>query len=281
MQLQTEQSSPSEEYLSDYLYIDTVRLSHYYGQIAEHGLVTQSKHVSKSTSKDTDTLGVKAVLTGSMASESSSEQTVELQVDASYSRPQHTLDALYEAGFIHEGLQNARVGTLFLAKGKLSIFDVRILQNMWQVLGDVVAEDAVKGIAAPAAKAKAKVTAKKQYDNIAAIITKLPHSLQGNLHTDSNTGWFTLKPDCMIINPEDFAFKHGCDLPGDWHMLGIVDALPNDFEVMTAGAQVAASDIENVMRGMLLGLREGFGRPMDRFGITPVMIFRTMRKTST
>lgn len=100
MQSTREQDSPSEEYLSDFLYIDTARLAHYYGQLSKEGLVTQSKRFSKTASKSTDNVGVRAVVTGSRQSEASDETSIELHIDPSFSRPQETLDELYNAALL-------------------------------------------------------------------------------------------------------------------------------------------------------------------------------------
>lgn len=279
MQLIVDQESPSEEYLSDFLYIDSARLAHYYAQLSAHGLVTQSKRLSKSANKEADTLGVKAVIEGTRQAESTSEESIEHHIDPTFSRPQDTLDALFEAGYINEDISTAGIGSLFLKKGRISLFDVRMLKDMWSLLGDLVASEQTKHITNTAQKHKATVEAKKQYNGIAPLIAKLPHSLQGSiLDRAGNLAWFTVKPEYMLINPEDMAFKHGADLPGEWHMLGILDAKPFDSVENMIEAAAVSSDIENAMRVMLSALRSAFGRPEARFGVTPVLIFRTMKK---
>lgn len=274
------QESPSEEYLSDYAYIDTVRLSHYYGQLSEHGLVTQSKHTSKTTGKDTGKLEVKAmVLAGAGQIEVGSERSVELQVDPYYSRPQQTLDALYEAGYIGSGLTNARIGDLVLAKGKVSIFDIRLLKEIWQYLGDIITADEGAHIQNAKERQKFQAAKKKEFENMAQIVSKLPHSVQGTFMAGTEDAWFTLQPEHMRINPEDIVFKYGCDLDGDWHMLGIVDALPDHMTAPSDAASRVSTELEVGLRFMVQQLRGALGRPQQRYGITPIMIFRTIKRT--
>lgn len=281
MQSTADLESPNAVYLSDFLYIDTIRLAHYYGQLSSHGLITQSKRLSKATSKEADTVGVRAMVTGLRQAENANEETVEHQIDPAFSRPQDTLDALYDAGYIDNGLTEAGIGTLFMTKGAISMFDVRMLKDMWSSLGELVAEAQVAGIP-PGQKAKAKLAAKQEYSAIAPLIEKLPHSLQGNINsTEGPVAWFTVKPEFMLVNPEDLAFKHGSDIPGEWHMLGVLDAKPYDLIQESEQRASESSGIETVMREMLSVLRTLFGRPQDRFGVTPVLIFRTMKKADT
>lgn len=278
MQSITAPESVSDEYLSDYAYIDTVRLSHYYGQLSQYGLSTQTKRTFKTIGKDTAKVGVKAlVATGEGATERTSEEWYENQTDPAFSRPQETLDALYDAGFIHSGLTDSRIGTLVLIKGQLSIFDLRLLREMWQFMGDLLAKEQTSHIAKELDRQKQAARVKKEMDSLAQMIAKIPHAVQGTFANDDGAAWFTLKPEFMLINPEDITFKHGCDLDGEWHMLGIIDALPVTAEVAPR-RPVIESDVEAGFRTMLVAIRAGFGRPPARHGITPIMIFRTLRK---
>lgn len=280
MQLLPGSPSQSVEYLCDYVYIDQTRLAHYYSQLSDHGLVTQTKKIAKTVAQDSSEVGVKAVLAaGSIRGSSSSEDTLEMQIDSAFSRPQETLDALYEAGYIQNGLSNARMGCLILEKGRISIFDLRLVKDLWPVLGDAFARSQTEGIKNSKDRQKAIVATKKEYEQMAGIMGKLPHALQGTLAVDQCAAWFTLKPECMLLNPDDLTLKHGADLDGDWHVLGIVDALPD--HAANPGllpAVTSNTDIEVFMRTLLSVLRMSFGRPGDRFGLTPIMIFRSIRK---
>lgn len=282
MQLITEQNSPSDEYLSDYAYIDTNRLAYYYGQLSENGLITQSKRISKTIGKDTGKVEVKAMVVSGLGQvETGSEQSIELQVDPSYTRPQETLDALYEAGFVGTGLANSRIGNMVLTKGHLSIFDIRMLKDMWTNIANVTAQAETAHITNPKERQKAQDAKKKEHLANAEIISKVPHSIQGTFVTDEGDAWFTLQPDHMRINPEDLVFKHGCDLEGEWHVLGIVDALPDTETIPSPLNARVTSELENALRTMLGAIRVFLGRPPHRYGITPIIIFRTMRKVET
>lgn len=280
MQLTVDQNLPSEEYLCDYVYIDNLRLSHYYAQLSKNGLVTGLKKTAKEIGKQGSQLNLKApIIGGQIAGERTTEEWQELQIDSAFSRPQETLDALYSADFIGQGFADARMGALILAKGAISLFDIRMMKEIWPFMGNFVAESKSAHIQNIKERQRVAAAEKKEFDHLASIISRMPHSLQGNLSAEQQAAWFTLKPDCMLVNPEDLTFKHGSDLKGEWHVLGIVDALPDSIEEADEVPFTMPTNIEFAMRTMLGGLREMFGRPKDRFGLTPLMIFRVIRKT--
>ena len=280
MQLITDQESPNEEYLCDYVYIDNLRLSHYYAQLSKNALVTNLKTTAKEIGKQGSDLQLKTpIIGGKVAGERTTEEWQETQIDSAFSRPQQTLDALYDAGFIHDEIEGSRIGSLVLSQGSISLFDIRLMRELWPAMGEMLSSQETSHIPNENQRKKAKAAKKADYDTLATLISKLPHSLQGNLTTGSVDAWFTLKPECMLLNPEDLAFKHGSDLSGEWHVLGILDALPeNDFDVPVVPNFPAEMEIH--MRTLLLGLRGVFGRPPQRYGITPVMIFRIIKKQS-
>ncbi len=279
MQSITDQELPSEEYLCDYVYIDNIKLSHYYSQLSQHGLVITSKKISKESGKQGSTGQVKLpILSGGMAAETATEQSIELNVDSAFSRPQETLDALFAAGYIQEGISNSRIGSLILEKGAISLFDIRILKDIWIDMTDMVAASSTADIQNIKERQRLSALKKKEFGQIATIISKMPHSLQGTLSANGDAAWFTLKPECMLVNAEDLTFKHGSDLKGEWHVLGILDALPDHCIDPAQMTLFTPGPIEGAMRSMLDGLRAMLGRPSDRYGITPVMIFRTIKK---
>ena len=278
MQSQPGQESPNEEYLCDYLYIDSLRLSHFYGQLSEHGLVTHSKTTVKKSGKDIGTLKAGLpVFGGSLRQESLAEEALELQVDPAYQRPQQTLDALYEAGYIADEMPQCNLGGLALVEGLISITDTRLMKEVWSIMSDIVAQGSISEGMSVKEKQKTISTAKKNFEQLASIISKMPHSLQGSIATEKGFGWFTLKPEHLLVNSEDLIFKYGVDLSGQWKMLLLVDAYP-DVGMPVDYGSLFDSEIETGMRQIIGGLRGAFGRPANRFGITPVMIFRTIKK---
>lgn len=271
---------PNEEYLCDYLYIDTQRLSHYYSQLSEHGLVVQSKHSSKSGGQQGSKLKAGLPwLGGEIKQDRTAEEQLELQVDPSFRRPQETLDALYDAGYLNVGLGG--IGQLCLLEGVLTVIDLRLMKDLWPFVGNMMAEQQTGGISNPKEKQRKIAEIKRNFNPISEILQRLPHSLQGSIQdTNGHSSWYTLKPEFLTINPEDLLFKCGCDIPGFWKMVCVVDAYP-DTAFKADHSQFFSNDIETAMREMMGGMQSAFGRPPNRWGITPILIFRKIEKPST
>jgi hypothetical protein len=259
--------------------VDTQRLAHYYSQLSEHGLVVQAKHSSKSGGQEASTLKAGLPWLGGQHKQGkSAEEAVELQIDPAFRRPQETLDALYGAGFLKKGLGG--IGQLCLMDGVLTIIDLRLMKELWPYVGGMLAEQQTSGISHPKEKERKAAEIKKNFGPMAEILQRLPHSIQGSMQDyDGNSSWYTLKPEFLTVNPEDLVFKCGCDIPGFWKMVCIVDAYP-DQAFKADHSQFFSNDIESAMRQMMGGMQTAFGRPPERWGITPIMIFRTIKKPS-
>lgn len=277
MPLDEAQESPSEEYLCDYLYVDTQRLAHFYSQLSEHGLITQAKHSSKSGGQEDSSLqGGLPWLGGRIKQAKSAEESIELQIDPAFRRPQETLDALFNAGYLHKGLGG--IGQVCMLEGAISLTDLRLLKELWPFMGSFVAEKETAGIANHKAKQRKASEVKKNFAPLAEIMQRLPHSLQGSMQDfGGHSSWFTLKPEYLTVNPEDLVFKCGSDIPGIWHMICIVDAYP-DYLLKVDHSRFFSNEMESMMRELVGGLQSTFGRPPERWGITPIMIFRTIKK---
>jgi hypothetical protein len=80
----------------------------------------------------------------------------------------------------------------------------------------------------------------------------------------------------MTNEPTDIVLKHGNRIPGEWAILGVLDALPDhqgsepedpDFGVVEEMAAKMVGVVAPVTRTVL-------GRPSSHFGVTPLLIFR-------
>lgn len=80
----------------------------------------------------------------------------------------------------------------------------------------------------------------------------------------------------MTTSADDLSLKHGDNIAGQWNILGILDATLEDPSEEEADLKpytnvgMAISELQNM-------LRLQFGRPTGSYGITPVLIFRSIR----
>lgn len=111
------------------------------------------------------------------------------------------------------------------------------------------------------------------------------------IESDEFSGWSVLNADGLVASPSDFLLKHGVNIPGQWYILGVIDATPNDEEIPAEEAvQVAEDaipdgDIEGIQTIATKGMggfldeiapmiRLMFGRRDTQYGLTTLLIFR-------
>lgn len=265
------QESQSTDYLYDFVYLDRPRVASYLAQVIDEGVIVSSK--TGSSSSDGVDSQTKVGLAGNGVAntdKTSVSKSIERHYDATWSAFVGAFDKLDELGYISSDILSANLSHLVLVTGGLEIIDIRMLKEMWPLFSDEV----VKG-ASPSKKNLAE--ARREVTKMIGLLSKLPHALQMSITGDDfGEAWSTLDPAGLTINSDDFAFKHGASIAGTWHVIGVLDAKPD------SGAEraplVGQSDLKNGMLGIMTMMRTFFGRPSTAFGITPLAIFRPIRK---
>jgi hypothetical protein len=79
----------------------------------------------------------------------------------------------------------------------------------------------------------------------------------------------------MIGSVGDLSLKHGTDIPGQWNMLGILDAMPSPIpaQIMIPYTGIAEHMAPTIKNFSNMG-RTMLGRPPEAFGATTLLIFR-------
>lgn len=275
-----EQSSQSIESLFDHIYIDHGRLSHFYAQLSEHGVISSYKRTGKETAKtQTGFGGSIKILSSDIKQEESSEDGYEHVIDPMFSRPLEVLNSLDQHGLISGSLAQSPVGGVVLIRGELAITDTRMIQEMWPMFAEMQAREQAAGMKEGKQKKDFLASTKKENDLMLTVISKLPHMLQGGISSVGGVGWFTLNPEYLSVSPEDFSLKQGSKIQGEWLMLGILDARPDTG--MDSDINTDVSFIGGAMRTMQQELRKVFGRPFSHYGLTPILIFRKIESVKT
>jgi hypothetical protein len=112
------------------------------------------------------------------------------------------------------------------------------------------------------------------------LLKYLPHATLASVKQDGHAVWSSLRDDSLIIASNDLVLKHGVNIPGVWHMLGILDALPNseteaDEDAISQAASGSLLGALGDFIGMLgPAIRTMLGRPATSYGMTPILIFR-------
>src|SRR5271170_5244174 len=94
--------------------------------------------------------------------------------------------------------------------------------------------------------------------------------------------WSTLANEGMIGTVADLALKHGTDIPGLWHLLGILDAMPSQIppqiDIPYTGVP---SHFGTMIRNFANLARTALGRPPDAYGTTALLLFREVAAGTT
>lgn len=273
----------------DYLYIDHVRIASYLGQLSDHGHLNSTvvEDRTKNSVASKFEAGVSAVGEFRMGfgDNAGSESSAARTYDTLWTNARSILDVLDEEGLIGHDLSNAALGRIVAASGSLSISDLRVLRPMWapmvSLMGDQIEvpdqfrnrqqRRAEKGKRKPST-APVEDSAKGTFlEVMATFLGGMPHTVQGTIEGEAGSVWFTMTPSRMSPSPEELALEHGDVVPGVWHVIGVVDAMPGPVTLGGAGAGAAA-----VTQPFMAQVREQFGRPDAAYGVTPLMVFRKL-----
>jgi len=194
------------------------------------------------------------------------------------------LDFLHERNLLKRDLGRAGIGQFILTGGSLSIVDLSIMKSIFsnsllkRTLLNQAASATTTGNRAER-RAKPDHQAQKPSSELEVgmeLLSSYPMTVQSTIKTaNGETVWCTLKSECMVVSSGDLLLQHGLKLVGEWNLVGILDAKPDEpsvglldqsgFNPMLAALGFLAPVVRQVM-----------GRPNETFGITPLMIFRSV-----
>ena len=279
-----EHDQEEEDSVYDFLYVDAKRLALFLSQFNQFGHLTSLTRAATETGTKSGGLNVQIlkVDTGSTAQTSQTRQ-----FDTQWIAPLSFLDEVSKRGMLTRNLESARIGGLSLVTGKLSVFDLKVMQTAWSldhVRQLILAGDGVDEQAYVSRQEKRK-NARNNNSQLSSpkeaaieLIKNQPHAIVSTLRINSHTVWTSIQSEGLTISASDLMIKHGIRIAGEWSMVGIVDALPDncDGDPFSLDEQAALSlgSLGGVIMGIAPALREVLGRPKSAYGMTPLMIFR-------
>lgn len=199
------------------------------------------------------------------------------------------LDYLEEKKLIHRNLKNSPFGSFVLIKGSLSVTDFSILKNLWNFQ---TMKDKIVNSQQPSQNRKQRRAQGfgRQSDDVTDSLLgldfmgSLPHLCHIDIKDGYDHAWGSLVEENIAVEKSDIFLKHGRRIPGDWSVLGILDARPYD-NILENEAQIPEnydaflhgfSCIIDVVAPML---RKAMGRPITAYGITPLIVFRQVQSS--
>lgn len=296
MRSTAEQDQASPDSVFDFLYVDFDRVSSFLSQLNDNGNlkeVVRSNSAGRGSAKfDKQSIGGGILVAkgdaeiGSNASSQhdSSKQQI---FDSRWINPLLFLDEVSSRGMLQRDFNFARIGQLALATGPLQIRDLGTMRDIWKkpafksftergmLSQNVPNRQERRSSGSTSTKVSNKQPTK--FDLMFELIEILPHTLQAIFGGDKKV-WCILRDEFLSGDSTDFALKYGGFIPGDWTVLGVLDAYPNESP-LAAGVtpNVQLNEIYDVLAGHINPIaRQMVGRPANAFGMTPIMIFRSI-----
>lgn len=290
---------PSEVHRSgsvfDFLYHDARRVGSFLAQFEMYGVPAQVRATESAGRTATTRLSgqaganlltaVKANAALDLAVADDERDAAERTYDPLWTNARALLDYLFERDLIRRDLWDARVGQFVLASGSLIVLDVAMLKAAWDKPS--VKKLVTQGAQVPAAKGhrKGHAAPPSQAQLLIELLTVLPHSLQAHLLGADYSVWCSLSESSLVGMSSDLVLKHGALVPGEWHILGVLDAQPDvigeseETSAVAAALDAAVAGTAGTAVGTLAAqlapvVRQLLGRPRPSFGMTPLLIFR-------
>jgi hypothetical protein len=282
-----ERAEPKFDTVLDILYYDTRRIGLFISQLDDFGLLKQIEFTETTTESSSDKgnfslrVGPRS-LRVTVGKEGEAEETgtdsSKRIYDPFWVIPLSFLDYIEERGLAHNNIKLATIGRLVLLRGKLIILDVSLLKNLWKIPEGK--ENALQA-ALQEEKNKDKDPSEVERDvNVFFQMAEhLPHAIQCLLITPTSPNcWGLLNEEFITCSSSDLALKYGVAIDGDWSLLGIVDAKPEE----QSDNHSVITEIVSAIKGNAIGVEttrvaevvRQMGRPAAAFGLTPLLIFR-------
>ncbi|HDX5738004.1 TPA: hypothetical protein ROS75_002150 [Yersinia enterocolitica] len=272
-----DQGSRTTASLFDYLYIDKDRVSALTAQLFSTGVITSVKQSSSESDSNKKDVKFKVpIISGGLSAGEAVSRTQERMFDSSWSLPLNLLDKLSETGRIKRNLDEAKLGDLVLVSGMMKVFDAHMVHQFMPTFKKLKLSE-IKNEKSATKKNSMKEEV-KNFENAEEMIKFLPLSTQIDFaDSDGNQIWMSVEPSNLTIGMGDIALKYGPFIPGEWNILGFVDAYPGDrLDNPDAPYPSNINDLKAAMDSMLLIIKSLMGRSDSSYGMTPLMIFRAV-----
>ncbi|KIQ02250.1 hypothetical protein RU07_12470 [Agrobacterium tumefaciens] len=301
----------SEDSVFDFLYYDVSRIASFLSQFDSSGHLTelrqsqsayQRTHRSGTVEVKGSILAASALGKDELRTENNSEKSNQKSYDPRWVNALSFLDYLEDAHLLNRDLTHASIGQLVLFTGDLSLFDLSILKSLWSLpaaknLLITGATQSAQQDAVPQNRRERRLTGpetkqkKNEAEAAVEMLTILPHSVQAAVSKADQSVWCTLREENLTVAPSDLFMKHGLSIDGEWAIVGILDAYPDDGEQEADEDGISISLVKQMMAGVRLGgfatifgpqfapaIRQMLGRPSAAHGFTPLLIFREIAR---
>jgi hypothetical protein len=203
------------------------------------------------------------------------------------------LDYLYAADLISHDIATTYIGQFVIVSGDLSVLNAAVLRETWANFRALSIKQAAekaraKWDADPAnvklnkqartrALDEAKANAEINFDNLKYY----PHSINCEIKGNGFSVWSPLREEGITGAASDISLMHGSEVPGTWHLLGVLDALPSPIPAQeTVLPSETPQHFAPTIRNFANTARTLLGRSPEAYGMTALLLFREVTSGS-
>ncbi len=264
----------------DFLYSDHERVAGLMSQIDGVGSLINYERISQKNTKIAGAIAASAaLLKGNHSQEKILQRQLREEYDPLWQNSAKFVETVEEHGS-EEPQKKFDYGQLRIFSGKLICADQGMINRLMK------STSFANQIASVLPSANLKSNGKKSHkDNkevaeiIREFITELPLGIVFILLAKDSAFWFNVKREYLQLQSLDIPLKFPLQIGGTWYVTGIIDALPLDYDEVSAdmfsfGDQRILSQSFSIIPPLIAPLVGLFGRPADAYGINPLTIHR-------
>jgi len=273
----TQDQEEQKDCLVDFIYVDKSRILSYIAQLFDDGpMQSLSKTHAIDQGMEGNFEAKIPLLKGGTSTSDSITHSEHRVYDSSWAQILDFVSSVAKSGNISD-IYSANLGQFVQLKGNIKIRDMRLMDDVWNMLEamgiDSFTQASVQKAATKEKRREADMQ-RKLFKHAFDMLQKMPQPLTLSMTDGASTTWASLSPENMTINPMDFIFKHGTQIAGEWSVIGILDGVPEDnaqfdspmFDDVEFGAAVDA----------VIEIIKQFGRPSAAYAITPLVLYRSV-----
>lgn len=255
----------------DFIYVDAPRIKSLYTQLNEDvpvGDLTASDAIeSVKESDNVATLGSDHLIGGKRTKKrlSKTVETIQKTYEVQFALPVDFLAMLNEHDLIQRDTSQFQFGSLVEFSGDIFLMDYASIHSGWDALLEAGQDNKNNQVS------KADLAIAK------SIFGSMPPSVQAVFYNGTNKVWSMLVMDHWVIPPQSITLSLGSMVKGDWRIVGVVDALPIDKPSKDLLPPVLTK-FSIGFAALGLRIRALMGRRDDCFGITPILVYRTVTR---
>lgn len=268
-----------DEPLLDFLYVDRPRIALFLSQFNSHGPLTA---LARSVTTGSISSGGFDVKLAKIEGTDSEQTAISKQYDPQWLQPLVFRDELLDKGILKKGLDGARIGQIVEVTGSLRMVDLepgkKIIAEPWMkpILAKAIAQIPQPEMVVHVGEKPVPIqtTPEGRVDLLLGFLGLLPYPVHMTMSSADGKAWGCLATENVVVSTTDLLLKHGTLIPGEWTIIGIIDGLANEPEVVQPVKKPSEIKMMDAVDKVAAVARLALGRPRDAYAVTPLLIYR-------